>query len=132
MHHSVKGFIIGALSGLITYFASKLALGYTMAIAMPEGFPLALWDAVVFLGLGAALVAFLIHLVAIRLLAAPAVSAFVGFVVAMTVALAATAELAIGYKALAAWLIGALLATAVQRWLWPNNSFKGMPLRGTP
>ena len=132
MHHLAKGSIIGAASGGVTYFASMLALGYTMAIAKPHGFPLALWDAVVFLGLGAALVAFVIHLIAIRFLAVPGASAFVGFVVAVTIALAATGQLALGYRALAAWVIGALFATAVQRWLWPNNSFKGMPLRGTP
>ena len=132
MQQLVKGLIVGAASGVATYFASIQALGYTMAIAMPRGFPLALWDAVVFLGLGATLVALIVHLIATRLLAAPAAPALVGFAVAAAVALAVTGQLELGYKALVAWLIGAALASAVQRWLWPNNSVKGMPLRGTP
>ena len=132
MHQHVKGVVVGVASGAITYAASYFALGYTHAIAMPRDVPLALWDAVVVFGLGAALVALATHLMAIRIASAPIASALAGFAAALVVALAATGDLALGYKVLAAWLAGAVLASAAQRWLWPNNSFKGMPLRGTP
>lgn len=126
MHQSVKSSIVGAASGAATYAASILALGYTNAIAMPHGFPLAVWDAIVVFGLGATVVALAVHLVALRLQSVPVV----GFVVAVIGGLAVIGLLAFGYKVLAAWLIGALLATAVHRWLWPNNSVKRTPLRG--
>ena len=131
MHHVVKSSLVGASSGVITYFASMRALGYTMAIAMPQNFSTTLWDALVLFGLGAALVALVIHLLAIRFMAAQPAPALLGFLGATTVALAVTGQLQLGYKAFAAWLIGVLLAMAVQRWLWPNNSFKPKPLRGS-
>ena len=131
MQQSLKSFAIGAVSGVITYAATIYAMGYTMAFAMPRGFPLALWEALVVFGLGAVLVAFLIHLSALGLLAARAVPALAGFAVAVVVALAVSGHLALGLKVMAAWLIGALLASAAQRWLRPNNSFKPNPLRGS-
>jgi hypothetical protein len=131
MQQPVKSIAAGVMSGGLTYVASLYALGFTNAFAMPHGFPLTLWDVAVVLGIGAMLVALLIHFVAIRLLAVKALLAFVAFAVTGVVALAASGLLTNGGKALAAWLVGALLASVAHSRLRPNNSFKPKPLRGS-
>ena len=131
MQHSLKSIATGVVSGLLTYFASIYALGFTNALAMPQGFPLALWEAAVVFGLGAMLVALLIHFLAVRVLASKTLLAFMTFAATAVVALATTGLLTHGGKAFAAWLIGALLASVANNRLRSNNSFKPMPLRGT-
>jgi hypothetical protein len=130
MQHSLKSFAVGLASGLLTYAASSYTLGYTSAFVMPLGFPLALWGALVVFGLGASLVALLIHFLAIRTLAAQAIPALAGFVISVVLALLVTDQLTFGYRAIAAWLVGALLASATHSRLRSNNSFKPNPLRG--
>lgn len=130
MRQSLKSIAAGVVSGGLTYAASIYALGFTNASAMPRGFPLALWEAAVVFGIGALLVALLIHFLAIRLLAARSALAFAAFAVTGLVSLAASGLLVHGGKALAAWLLGALLASALHIRLRPNNSFKPKPLRG--
>jgi len=124
MSQSLKSFAAGILSGAFTYAASTYALAHTNAFVMPRGFPLALWEAVVVFGLGAAVVAFLIHFVSIWILGAKNVPAFIGFAGAVIVVLAATGLLANGGNAIASWLAGALLASLVRGHLRSNPSFK--------
>ena len=131
MQQSLKSFAVGIGSGAVTYAASIYTLGYTSAFVMPQDVPLMLWSAVVIFGLGAALVALLVHFGAIRVLAANVLPALAGFVAITVLALAVTGQLTHGYKASVAWLIGALLASAIQAWLRSNNSFKPNPLRGS-
>ena len=131
MQQLFKSIAAGIASGVLTYAASIYALGFTNAFVMPQGFPLVLWQAVVVFGIGATLVALLLHLLAIRLLAAKSLPAFVAFAVTGVVALAASGLLTHGGKAIAAWLLGALLASLAHRQLRPNNSFKPKPLRGS-
>jgi hypothetical protein len=126
-----KSSTIGALSGAITYIASIYTLGYTNAIAMPHGFSLYLWNAVVVFGLGASLVALVFHLVALRIFSATALPAFLSFVAAVALALVVSGQLSTELKAFAAWLAGAGLAALIHWWLRPNNSFKWKPLRGS-
>ena len=131
MQQSLKSFAVGAASGAVTFAASIYATGYTSALAMPGGFPRPLWDALVVFGLGAALVAFLVHLIALRVCAARAVPAFAGLAATVVLAWGVTGRLASGITPMAAWLLGALLASAARGWLRPNNSLKPKPLRGS-
>ena len=126
-----KSVAIGVASGAATYFASVYALGYTSAFAMPHGFPLVLWEPAAVFGLGAGLVALLIHLISIRVFSPKPAVAFAAFAMTVVLALATTGLLALGIKTLAAWLLGSLLATAAHSWLRPNKSFKPKPLRGS-
>ncbi len=127
MRQSLKSISAGVVSGGLTYTVSLYTLGFTTAFAMPRGFPLALWQATVVFGLGAMLVALLIHFLAIRVLTAKTLPAFIGFATTGIFALAATGLLTHGGSALAAWLIGALLASVAYSQL-RSNSFKPNPL----
>lgn len=113
----LKSVAVGAASGATTYAASFHALAYTNAFAMPPGFPLALWMALTVFGLGAALVALLVQLVALRASNAHVFPAMGGFVAAALVILVAGGHLQHGYKALSAWVLGAALASAIHLWL---------------
>jgi len=97
---------------------------------MPSGFPIALWNAVVVFGLGAALVAFLVQIAALRMFSSLLIPTLIGFTGITVAALAWKGLLPTSFNALTSWLIGALLASAVGRWLMPDKSFKPMPLRG--
>lgn len=130
MQQLLKSIAAGVASGILTFAASTYALGFTNAFVMPHGFSLALWETVVVFGVGATLVASLLHFLAIRVLVAKALPAFAAFAVTVVVALVASGLLTHGGKALAAWLIGALLASAAHSRLRPNNSFKPNPHRG--
>ncbi|MGV8940350.1 MAG: hypothetical protein ACOH1P_02290 [Lysobacter sp.] len=129
MSQLLKSLMVGVVSGVLTYVVSVRLIGYPVAIAMPRGFPLARWDAVVVFGLGAALVALLIHFLAIRVLAARIFPALLGFAATVVLALAVAGLLTDGGNAIAAWLIGALLASAaLALWVFRNSS-KSKPLR---
>src|SRR6478672_3060764 len=52
MSRLVVSVLAGAASGLIVWFVSPLTLGYTSAWAMPPGFPLKAWSALIVFGLG--------------------------------------------------------------------------------
>ena len=127
MSQFLKSTAAGVLSGGLTYAISIYALAFTNALVMPHGFPIALWETVVVFGLGAVLVAFLVHFLAIQLLAAKLLLAFAAFSTTGIVALAVTGLLTHGSNALAAWLIGALLASVAYSRLRSNNSFKPNP-----
>ncbi|MGY0799011.1 hypothetical protein ACW7G0_08165 [Lysobacter sp. A286] len=131
MRQSLKNIAAGVVSGGLTYAASIYTLGFTNAFVMPRGFSLAFWEAAVVFGIGALLVALLIHFLSIRLFAARSALAFAAFAVTGLVSLAASGLLVHGGKALAAWLLGALLASVLHIRLRPNNSFKPKPLRGS-
>ena len=129
MPQLLKSLLVGTGSGAVTCFASVYAIGHTAAIAMPSGFPIALWNAVVVFGLGAALVAFLVHIAALRMFSSLLIPTLIGFTGITVAALAWKGLLPTSFNALTSWLIGALLASAVCRWLMPDKSFKPMPLR---
>ncbi|MBW8368883.1 MAG: hypothetical protein K0M70_13615 [Arenimonas sp.] len=131
MQQSLKSIAAGVVSGVLTYAASIYALGFTNAFVMPHGFPVVFWDAAVVFGLGAMLVALLIHLLALRVFGASVMLAFTVFATTAVVALAATDLLMHGGKALAAWSIGAFLASVAHSRLRSNNSFKPNSLRGS-
>ena len=132
MKRLVKSIGVGIASGAATCYASVWTIGYTMAFVMPRTFPFALWEAVVVFGLGATLVATAIHLAAVRLFTISAAPGLLGFATGLAFVLLVLGEPLLAAKAWAAWLLGALVATGKDAWLRSNNSFKGMPLRGTP
>jgi len=125
-----KSIAVGVLSGGLTSFASIYTLGFTGAFAMPHDFPLEVWDTIVVFGLGAMLVASVMHFFAIRRFAAKTVPAFAAFAVTVVLALAISGQLTHGGKVLAAWLLGALLSSLVHSRLRPDNSFKPSPHQG--
>jgi hypothetical protein len=131
MQGPIKSIVAGIASGIATYFASIAALGYTAAFVMPSWAPLSLWEILVVFGLGAALVALIFQVIALRIFRAGVDWAFASFLGATLLALALTGQLTFGAKTLAAWVVGALLASLAYRMLRPNDSFKPMPLRGT-
>jgi hypothetical protein len=131
MQKSLRDVVAGAASGAVTYFVSIYTLAYTSAFAMPLGFPVTLWAAIVVFGMGASLVAFALHLLALRVLAAKGLLAFAAFAATAAIALAAAGQFAFGSKALLGWLLGALLASVVANRLRSGNSLKPKPLRGS-
>lgn len=130
MQGFVKGILIGALSGIAVYFASTYALGYTNALAMPSWASLALWEAIVVFGLGAGLVAFVIHCIGLFLFRARGSLALASFFGTAFLAMALAGQLAHGGKTLFAWLIGAFLASLACRKLGPGGSSEQVP--GSP
>lgn len=89
-----------------------------------------LWEVVVVFGLGAALVALIFHVIALRIFQARAAWVFASFLCATLLALVLTGQLTFGAKTLAAWVVGALLASLAYRMLRPGDSFKPTPRRG--
>lgn len=130
MQGPIKSIVAGAASGVASYFVSLYALGYTNALVIPPWASLAVWEAFVVLGLGATLVAFAIHVVVLRILRAKAPLALVSFFGTTLLAMTLAGLLGFGAKTLAAWIVGAFLASLVHRKLWPNHAFKPAPLRG--
>jgi hypothetical protein len=130
MQGPIKSIIAGAVSGISTYFVSISTLGYTNAFVMPSWAPLAVWEAVVVFGLGAALVALLIHLAALLAFQTRASWSLALFLAVTLLAMELSGHLTYGTRTLAAWAVGAVLASLAYRKLRPNNSFKPTPLRG--
>ena len=131
MQGPLKSILAGAVSGIVTYFFSLRALGYTNAFVMPSWASLAAWEMLVVLGLGATLVALVVHLIAVHILRANAPLALASFFGTTLLAMALAGLLTFGAKTLAAWLLGAFLASLASRKLRPNNAFKPKPLRGS-
>src|SRR5690606_21446010 len=121
---------VGSISAGCTYFASVQALGYTNAFVMPQWMSLAAWNALVVLGLGAGLVALLVHLVALASFSARVSVALASFLAVGLLVLASAVQAAVWVGTYVAWALGAGLASLVYRQLRPNNSFKPTPLRG--
>ena len=114
MSANLNSLVIGLVSGAVCAVVSVAALAYTNAFAMPSGLPLSLWTALVVFGLGASLVALIIHGLALRVSAARALPALIGFLVGVVAVLGYRGELTtMSHPVLIAWLIGALLASAV-------------------
>ena len=131
MTNSIKSMLAGAASGIITSYFAVPAIGVTAAIAMPSGWPLAIWNALVVFGLGAFLPALVIQSAA--LLITRAANSFVvlaSFCVAAIATIAMLSGLTYAGSALAALVIGAVAATATVSGLWSNKSFKPTPVRG--
>jgi hypothetical protein len=131
MTYSLKSILAGAVSGIITTFLAVPAIGVTAAIAMPSGWPVALWSALVVFGLGAFLPALVIQSAALLITrAANAFVALASFCIAAIATIAMLSGLTYAGSALAALVIGSVAATATVSALWSNNSFKPTPLRG--
>ncbi|MGY0613448.1 hypothetical protein [Luteimonas sp. A501] len=130
MQGSIKSIVAGVVSGIATYFVSIQALGYTNAFAIPSWAPLAIWEAVVVLGLGAALVALLVQIAALLMFRARASWSLAAFFGVVFLAMAMSGHLTYGTKTLVAYFVGAMLASLAYGKLRPNNSFKPTPLRG--
>jgi hypothetical protein len=126
MSQALRSIAIGVASGIATYFAARHALGLTSAFVLPDGFPLVLWEILVVFGLGATLVALIIHLTALGVTRPKKSHAFAGFVVAILSCLAAAGLLQYAARVVAAVVLGALLATGIAC-LRPNHSFKPTP-----
>jgi len=124
MQGIIKSIVAGAVSGIATYFASIYALGYTNAFVMPSWAPFALWETVVIFGLGAALVALLVHFVALHAFRAKTPLALVSFLGTTLLAMALTGQLGFGTKALIAWTVGTLLASLAYRKLRRSIKFE--------
>ena len=130
MRQFVKSFATGALAGIAVYFVSIYTLARTNAFVMPESFSLVVWEWLVVFGVGATLVALVIHLTALAIFNPNRLAAFAGLTAALVLALASSGLLQTGLNTLTSWLIGALLATAIAK-LRSNKSFKPRPLRGS-
>lgn len=131
MTGSLKGLLAGAISGIITSYVAVPAIGVTAAIAMPSGWPVALWSALVVFGLGAFLPALVIQFAALLMTRANAFSALASFCIATISTISVLSGLTYAGSALAALVIGAITATATVSALWSNNSFKPNLLRGS-
>ena len=127
----IKSIVAGAASAFVTFLASTFTLGYINALLPRNGTAEATWQIFVFYGLGATLVALIVHCVAIYLLRARAPVALAAFFFVLLVALAFTGPMTYAARPLAAWLIGGCLASLLVRGLRSNNSFKPRPLRGS-
>ena len=130
MQGPIRSIFAGVVSGVATYFVSLYALGFTNAFVMPSWASLAVWNAVVVLGLGATLVALVIHFVTLRLFAAKGPLALASFFGATLVAMALAGALALGAKTLLAWVLGAFLASLAYRRCWVDGPCKPTPLSG--
>ncbi|MEN1927320.1 hypothetical protein [Luteimonas qiangzhengi] len=130
MQGPIKSIVAGVLSGIATYFASIQALGYTNASVMPSWVSLTIWETVVVLGLGAALVALIVQIAALLVFRARASWSIAAFLGAVFLAMTVSGHLAYGIKTLVANAVGAMLASLAYGKLRPNNSFKPTPLRG--
>ena len=126
---NIRDVLAGTASGLLTYVVSIYALGYTSAFAMPAWMVFtpawmswALWQAVVVFGLGATLVALLVHGSMLRMFAVNGVLSVAAFAATVILAMALTGNLASGSHALLAWLAGAVLAWFTRRKLWPGTA----------
>lgn len=129
MQGAIRSIITGAASGIATCAASIYALSYTNAFVMPSWASFALWEAVVVFGVGATLVALLIHFAALRAFQAKGPGAFMAFLGAALLTLMATGQLSFGVKALVAWAVGAILASLAYGKLRREESFKANPHR---
>lgn len=105
-----------------------MTVAITSAIAMPTGMSLPLWDAVVVFGLGAALVAFLVHLLALRLSKASPLVALLVFGAVVVACVASTGALTYSLNFITAAVVGALGASLVSGKI-PNSSFWPTSLR---
>ena len=128
MQGPIKSIVAGVVSGIATYYASIAALGYANALVMPSWTSLPLWEVVVIFGLGAALVALIVHAIALRIFQAGAAWGFASFLGATLLALVMTGQLAFGARTLAAWVLGALLASLAHRMLRRGDSIKSTEL----
>ena len=130
MAGALKSTLAGTVSGVLTGNLAVPAMAATAAIAIPVGWPNALWTAVVVFGLGAFLPALVIHLAALRLTRANALVSLASFCIAVIATIYVATGLTYAGSALAAFVVGAIAATVASISLWSNNSFKPTPLRG--
>lgn len=130
MATSVKSFLSGFLSGLLVSYILVFSIAMTAAIAMPEEFNMALWDAVVVFGLGAFLPTVAIYFLSLVVTRPNMLVSLSGFYIAVITGLSVFAELTFAGSALSAVVLGALAATALAS-LWPNNPSSEAPLHRT-
>lgn len=106
----LKSFTIGVMGSVAVLALSTYTLAISSAFAKPSSVPMPIWEWLVVFGLGAALVAFVVQLVAVLALKAQAWPALAGFALSMAVILLVSGLFPTSSKALVAWLAGALLA----------------------
>lgn len=126
MAMSVKSFLSGVLGGILVSGIAVYTIGVTAAIAMPSGFPVALWHVAVVFGLGAFLPALVIHSSILLILRPNRLSSLAGFFVAMVAGLSLFAGPTFAGSALSAMALGALVATALMS-PWSKNSYRANP-----
>lgn len=125
----VKSFLLGALYGTLVSYVSIYSLAMTAAIAMPGGFPVALWQVAVVFGLGAFAPALIVYSAGLAISAPNMLVSLAGFCVAVIAGLSIFAGLMFAGRALAAMVLGALAATVFVS-LWFKRSPKSNPLHG--
>ena len=128
MRELVKSTAVGAASGACTWFAAAVAVGGLSALRMRDGTAPPAWEPWAVFGLGAALVALVIHLVALQLLRVQIIAAFLAFAAVVVGLVAATGPVAGSLRFIGAAILGAAGASIVAR-LRPNSSFKPTSLR---
>lgn len=121
----------GVVSGTVTCAASLHALGYTSALVMPSWASPDAWNALVVLGVGATLVALVVHSIVLHVLRCRTALALVSFFGTTLVAMAFAGLLAMAARTLLAWLVGAFLASLAYRRLRPGAPGRTAPLGGT-
>jgi hypothetical protein len=122
----VKSTVVGALSGACSWFATVTAVGSLSALGVRDGTSPPAWEPVAVFGLGAALVALVIHLVALRLSNVRTIAAFFAFAAVVVGLVAATGPIASGLRFIGSVIVGAAAASLLAR-LRPNPSFKPTP-----
>ncbi len=122
----VKSIVVGTLSGACSWFAAVMAVGSLSALAVRDGTAPPAWESLAVFGLGAALVALVIHLVALRLSKVQNIAALLAFAAVVVALVAATGPVAGSLRFIGAVLLGAAFASISSR-LRPNSSFKPTP-----
>ena len=122
----VKSIAVGTSSGACSWFAAVMAVGGLSEIAVRDGTAPPVWAPLAIFGIGAALVALVIHLVALRLARAQLIAAFLAFAAVVVGLVASTGPVAGSLGFIGAALLGAASASILWR-LRPNSSLKPTP-----
>ena len=125
--HSVKSFLVGVLCGILVSYVSVYCIAMTAAIAMPRDFPVVLWQVAVVLGLGAFVPALIIYSTGLLISRPNLLVSLAGFCVAVIAGLSLFVGLTFAGSALAATVLGALVATVFAS-LWSRRSLKSNPV----
>lgn len=120
----LRSALAGILSGVVTSCLSVPAMGATAAIAMPSGWSVALWSALVVFGLGGFLPALMVHASALLVARANALIALASFCIAVIATIAVLAGLTYAGGALAASVVDAIAATLAASTLRSDSSFR--------
>ena len=106
MREVVKSTAVGMLSGACSWFAAAMAVGSFSERAVRDGVAPPAWQPLAAFGLGAALVALLVHLIALRLSKVQPIAAFFAFAAVVVGLVAATGPVSGSLRVLGAVLVG--------------------------